>query len=133
VTNLPALSIVNRSQPTIVNWTGGGSGSTVIVVQTLKYDSTQTNAFESFVACTAPTSAGTFTIPTAALAYLPAVAAGGSDFASLSVAAGQTISAVVTGVSTAAQQFTPNLTAGGMADFGLFTGAITVNQSIAVQ
>ena len=133
VTNLSSLTTINRSQPTTVNWTGGGSGSVVITVQTLKYNSTFTNANEAFVACTVPASAGTFTIPSAALAYLPPVALGGSDFGSITVSVSQAMTAYVTGVSVAAQQFLPNLTAGGTTDFGAFSGVIAIGQSIAIQ
>jgi hypothetical protein len=133
VINLSSLTTINRSQPTTINWTGGGSGTVVITVQTLHFDSTFTNAFEAFVACTVPTSPATFTIPTAALAYLAPVTPGGIDFASLNVGAGPAFAEVVTGVLVAAQQFTPALTAGGTADFGSFASVISVGQSIGVQ
>ncbi len=133
VTNLSSLTTINRSQPTTVNWTGGGSGSVVITVQTLKYNATLTNANEAFVACAVPASAGSFTLPSAALAYLPPVAPGGSDFASITVSVSQAVTASVTGVSVAVQQFLPNLTAGGTTDFGAFSGVIAIGQSIAIQ
>ena len=134
VTNFSSLTTINRTQPTTINWTGGGSGTVVITVQTLHFDSSFTNTFEAFVACTVPTSANTFTIPAAALAYLSPVTPGGSDFAQLTVGAGPAFAGgVTTGVSIAAEQFTPALTAGGTADFGSFASIISIGQSIGVQ
>lgn len=133
VSNFSSLATIDRSQPTTVNWTGGGSGSVVITIDALHFDSTLTTAYQTFVACTVPTIAGTFTIPAAALSYLPAVTPGGYDVASLNIEATQAIIGVVTGVSTAVQQFTPNLTSGGVVDFGWFAAFIAFDQNIAIQ
>ena len=83
-----------------------------------------------FVSCTAPATAGTLTIPTAALAYLPAI--GASDFAYLNVTAGETLTAALTGVNGAEQDFLPGLIAGGTADFGQFAGVIAFGQQILI-
>lgn len=133
VTDLAALTTIDRSQPTTVAWTGGGSGSVLINLETLIYDSTLTRINDTFVACTAQANAGSFTIPPAAMAYLAAVGTDTSDLGAITISVNPSFTADVTGVSSAAQEFLPNLTAGGATDFGAFSGQIAIGQRIAIR
>ncbi len=72
-TNLSNLSTITRANGAAVNWSGGDPGTYVSITGT-SFGSLN-GSTESFVAgafvCTAPTSAGTFTIPSAVLLSLP--------------------------------------------------------------
>jgi len=70
---------------------------------------------------------------TAALACLPTVALGSSNFASINVAATQSFPSALTGVSVAVQQFTPNPTAGGTTNFGAFAVVIAFDLNIEIK
>src|SRR5271166_4249893 len=106
VTNLSALSTVNRSQPLTVNWTGSGFNQVLIDITTQNQSST---IHSVTVTCPVPASAGTYTVPAAALAHL---------LASPTVAQLQVIADTNHGGITSAESTTdPNtvipLTAGG--------------------
>ena len=72
--------------------------------------------------CTVPGAPGTYSIPTAALAYLSPAAVTGTSFGSMSLQ----------GISVRGT-FTANLTAGGQTDIGTFQGGIGVAKNVAVQ
>jgi uncharacterized protein (TIGR03437 family) len=72
-TNMSSISTVNRSSGLTVNWTGGGSGSYVTIAGS-SFGSINGSSTDFVVAdftCQAPTSAGTFTVPSSVLLSLP--------------------------------------------------------------
>jgi uncharacterized protein (TIGR03437 family) len=120
VTNLSSLSTINRAQPLTINWTGTGIDDVYIGVQGAILASTTTHSV--LISCTVPAGPGTYSIPAAALAYLPAVAAGSNNVGQISVQAGPGDTA---GVGfTASTSLTPNLVSGGKVDFGAFAPII---------
>jgi hypothetical protein len=120
VTNWDSIPSINRSQPLTFNWTGSSFDQVAVVLSTaVTAGGTQ---HISTINCTIPESLGTYTIPTAALAYLSPVAATGTSFGTFSV---QAIS--VPG------KFTANLTNGGTTDLGLFGANLGYSKTLAVQ
>jgi len=81
VTNIPALSTINRSAGATVTWTGG-EGSTTLTIsggQSSFNPQTQTISGAAFT-CIVNTSAGQFTIPSSILTQIsasPVISAGG--------------------------------------------------------
>jgi hypothetical protein len=69
-TNMSQITVVPRSQPLTVTWTGGDPNGQV---QITGFSVAPDNA-EAFFICVAPDSAGTFTVPSAILGMLPASA-----------------------------------------------------------
>lgn len=72
-TNRSSLTSVNRGQPLTVNWTTAGQTNSTVVIAGTNFD-TPNSASGMFV-CTAPASAGTFTVPALEMANLPATGA----------------------------------------------------------
>jgi hypothetical protein len=112
VTNWSSLSLVNRTQPLTVNWTGSGFDQILIYIQ----------GPPVALSCTVPASSGTYTIPTAALAYLPATSSG-----QISVTAG------LAATSFLGTSLTPGLVAGGQADFGTWAPFLATIQTATIQ
>jgi uncharacterized protein (TIGR03437 family) len=129
VTNLSSLSTINRSQPLTFNWTGTGIDLVYIGVQ--GGTSTTTTTHGVLISCTVPAGPGTYSIPAAALAYLPAVAAGSNNVGQISIQAGP--GGTPGGGFTASTSFTPNLVGGGQADFGDFAPYIAYLVSATIQ
>ena len=120
VTNWDSITSVNRSQPLTFNWTGTNFDRVAVVLSTaVTAGGTQ---HISTINCTIPGSLGTYTIPTAALAYLSPVAATGTSFGGFSVQA----------ISTPGT-FTANLTKSGTTDLGVFGANLGYSKNIAVQ
>jgi len=69
-TNSSSITTVTRSQGVTVNWTGGNSNTYVEISGSAFSGSSQT-AVGGFFYCTAPVSAGTFTVPASVLLSLP--------------------------------------------------------------
>lgn len=108
-----AGATISRANPLTVTWTGGGPSDTVTITGTsLNYD-TSSAAFstqQAFV-CSAPASAGTFTVPPSILSSMhPQAATAGQYSASLGLSL----------VSRLAS-FNAPLTAGGSLDAGIVT------------
>jgi hypothetical protein len=106
VTNWDSVTAIDRSQPLTFNWTGSGFDQVVILAGT----GTVIGANQHLVTitCTVPGSLGSYSVPTAALAYLqPAPTSTNFGFVS------------VTALSTSVT-FTANLAAGGQIDIGGF-------------
>ncbi len=130
VTNLSSLSAINRAQPLTINWTGAGIDLVYIGVQGGTLTSTTTHGV--LIQCTVPAGPGTYSIPPAALAYLPAVAAGSSNSVgqiSIQGGPGGTPGAGF----TQSTSLTPNLVGGGQADFGDFAPYIAYLVSATIQ
>lgn len=112
VTNWSSLTLVNRAQPLTVNWTGSGFDGILIYIQSPPVA----------LSCSVAGSLGTYTIPTAALAYLPATTSG-----QISVQAGLVADSFI-GTS-----LTPGLVAGGQADFGTLAAFLGTIQTATIQ
>jgi trimeric autotransporter adhesin len=112
VTNLDSVTAIDRSQPLTFNWTGSGFDQVVILAST----GTVTGANQHLVTitCTVPGSLGSYSVPTAALAYLqPAPTS--TSFGTVTV----------TALSTPVP-FTAALAAGGQTDIAGFGTSFAV-------
>jgi hypothetical protein len=126
VTNWDTITAVNRANPLTINWAGSGFDLVIIHVQGLiSANSTNDNVA---VSCPVQGSLGTYTIPAAALALLPATTAG-----QLSVTAGTAAGGTVSAVSSTSQTFTPSLVGGGSINYGSFTPFLGVIKSLTIQ
>jgi uncharacterized protein (TIGR03437 family) len=125
VTNLSSLTSINRSQPLTVSWTGTGFDQVLILL--IDDVSTSTTVHVNAVSCAVDASPGTYTIPAAALAYLPA----GS--VQVEVEAVKSAGGDASGESTTSTAFTPPLVAGGKTDFGAFSPYLAYIQSASIK
>ena len=117
VTNLDAITAIDRSQPLAVNWTGSGFDQvSLLVSSTTPVGSSQRTVT---VTCSVPAGPGTYSIPAATLAYLGAATALRGSFSATAVAASGT--------------FTATLAAGGQTELGLFGASIGISKSVPVQ
>jgi uncharacterized protein (TIGR03437 family) len=113
-TNFDAITTVDRTKPLQFNWTGAGLDQVAILISSFT-DTTVTHI--ATITCTVPAAPGTFTVPAAALAYLPP-----SAFGSMSI---QALSS--TGL------FTAPLVGGGQIDAGVFGPSVGVSKTVPVQ
>ncbi|HWZ30787.1 MAG TPA: hypothetical protein VNX18_05620 [Bryobacteraceae bacterium] len=130
--NLTNLStVVDRSKPFTLNWTGSGFDTVVVQLNgTILGSSTH----QVVVTCAVPGSSGTLSIPAAALAYMPAVTAGSSSaVGQISIAAAPGVAGMTSAQSSTATTLTPNLVGGGQVDFGAFTAFLGVVKSVTIQ
>ncbi|MEO7142815.1 MAG: hypothetical protein ABI165_04860 [Bryobacteraceae bacterium] len=131
VTNWSSISSINRSTPLTINWTGAGFDQVLILVQGATLGASNHNVA---ISCVVPESLGTFSIPAAALAYLPAAAAGAAgNVGQLTVEATMAGAGTLSAQSSTAQTLTPPLVGGGQADFGSFAPFLAVEKSVAIQ
>jgi uncharacterized protein (TIGR03437 family) len=131
VSNLDSLKTINRAQPLTVNWTGTGFDQVIILVSGDTLTSTTTHGVS--VSCAVPANLGTYSIPAALLAYLPAVAAGSQNVGQVSVTAGPNAGGIASAESGTATSVTPNLVGGGQVDFGSFTPYIVFTVGATIQ
>jgi len=126
VTNWDAITAINRANPLAISWTGAGFDVLVITITGQTTDgSTNTNVN---VTCAVAANLGTYTVPTAALAYLPATATG-----FLSVTAAVNGGGTVTAVSSSGVSFTPPLVGGGSTNYGQFIPYLAANKQVTIQ
>jgi hypothetical protein len=126
VTNWNSITAINRATPVTVNWTGSGFDLVIIHVGgLLAANSTTTNVT---VSCAVAANLGTYTVPTAALAMLPATSTG-----FLSLTAGQSSGGTVSAVSSTSQSFTPSLVGGGSINYGSFSAFLGTSKTLAIQ
>ena len=130
VTNLSSLTTINRAQPLTINWTGTGFDEISIGVQGAILTATTTQSV--VVSCAVPASPGTYTIPAAALAYLPAVAAGSQNVGQLSVSALHNEGGIASAESSTSTSLTPSLVGGGQVNFGSFSPYISFTVSATI-
>jgi uncharacterized protein (TIGR03437 family) len=116
VTNWDSITKIDRSQPLTFNWSGSGLDVVNILITNNRADGSSRHIVN--VTCIASASAGTFTVPAAALSRL------------LPPPSNPVIS--LTGASKA-DLFSANLTAGGQLDFGSFDGALNVSKTVTNQ
>lgn len=131
MTNLGSLTAVTRAQPLTVNWTGTGFDQVTILISGDVLTATTTQAVS--VSCAVPAGPGTYTVPAAALAYLPAVAAGSQNLAEVSVTAGTNQGGISSAESSTSTALTPVLVAGGQIDFGSFAPYLAFVVSATIQ
>ena len=125
VTNFGALGTVTRSQPLTVTWSGTGFDQVIILL--IDDVTTGSSVHGVVVSCAVDASSGTYTIPAAALQFLPA----GSVQVEVEAVTNQggDVSAE-SGTSTA---FTPPLAGGGKVDFGSFSPFVAYIQTAKIQ
>jgi hypothetical protein len=118
-TNASSISTVNRANGQLITWTGGDPAGTTEIAgfsATTSGSSTVAAGFE----CTAPTSAGQFTIPSVVLLSLPPTPAGGITAGSFGL--------LEVGAAAAPKSFT----ATGL-DLGYITAVTTAAQTVTFQ
>ena len=125
--SVSAPSVINRSQPLPISWTGFGFNQVLIDINTTLLTSTTVQAV--IVTCVVPANLNGYTIPAAALAYL---------LPNATVAQMQVTADLSGGGMTSAESTTnPNtvipLVSGGLVDFGGFSPYIDYFSSPAVQ
>jgi uncharacterized protein (TIGR03437 family) len=125
VTNFSGLTTVNRSQPLTISWTGSGFDQVLILI--IDAVVTTSTIHGVTVSCAVDAGPGTYTIPAAALAYLPA------GTAQVEVEAVKNNGGEVSAESSTSTTFTPPLVAGGKADFGSFATFLAYIQSAKIQ
>jgi hypothetical protein len=99
VTNWNSITAINRANPLTVNWTGSGFDVVVIHVQGFTIGSTINSVL---ISCPVAGNLGTFTIPAAALALVPATQSG-----QFSLAAGTSNGGIILPLASTAQTLTP--------------------------
>ena len=112
--NLSSLSKVNHAQPLTITWGGTGFDTADILIIGDVLTSTTTKA--NSVSCVVPASSGTFTVPAAALAYLPS-----SGTWQIEITAVPSQGGTTSAESSTSTALTPPLVAGGQVNFGAFT------------
>jgi uncharacterized protein (TIGR03437 family) len=124
--NLSSLTTVNHAQPLTITWTGTGFNVTDILIigDVLTTATTLANS----VTCVVPANLGTFTVPAAALAYLPA-----SGTWQIEITATTNQGGVASAESSTSTALTPPLVAGGQVNFGAFTAYIAYIVTATVQ
>jgi hypothetical protein len=108
-----------------VNWTGTGFDQVLILL--IEDVSTSTTVHANVVSCAIDASLGTYTIPAAALAYLPA------GTVQVDVEAVKNQGGDVSAESGTSTAFTPPLVSGGKTDFGSFVPYLAYIQTATIQ
>jgi len=86
------------------------------------------------VSCTVAANLGTYTIPPAALSYLPPVAPRGRRHGRATLGASEFLAAGTgSGASFTGTALTHGLMGGGQVDYGSFAPLLTASKSIAIQ
>jgi uncharacterized protein (TIGR03437 family) len=111
VTNWDSVTAIDRSQPLTFNWTGSGLDQVVILATTGTVIGA--NQHLATITCTVPGSLGSYSVPTAALAYLQPSSS--TSFGAVSV----------TALSTPVP-FTATVVGGGQIDLGGFGTSFAV-------
>jgi hypothetical protein len=130
VTNLNSLAPIDRSKPLTINWTGSGFDAVLISLNGTTTASSITH--QVVVSCAVPAGPGAYTIPAAALAYLPPVS-GNPSVGQMVITATSATDGVVSSQSSTAQTLTPPLVGGGQADFGSFTAFSSFVKTVTIQ
>jgi len=115
--NVSTLSKVNHAQPVTITWTGSGFDIANILI--IGVQSITGGQIETSVSCPILASLGTFTIPAAAQAYLPASGTWQVELTAQTYASG-----VISAESSTSTALTPLLVGGGQVNFGAFTAYI---------
>jgi len=124
--NLSSLTTVNHAQPLTITWSGSGFDTVDILI--IDDVETSTTVSGNSVDCVVPANLGTFTVPVAALAYLPAPGSWQIEITAAPSQGGQT-----SAESSTSTALTPPLVAGGNVNFGAFTAYIANIVTASVQ
>jgi len=124
---MATTTLIDRTKTLDVSWTG--SGFNQIIIQAIGSATVGSNTHAVTVACPVASSLGAYTIPTAALALLPATALGRLQV----LATNSTGATAITPVSSTSQQLTPSLVAGGNVTYGSFSPVLTVVKTLTIQ
>ena len=116
--NLSSLAKVTHGQPLTVTWGGTGFDTADILIIGDVLTSATTKA--ASVSCVVPANSGTFTVPAAALAYLPS-----SGTWQIEITAELSQGGATSAESSTSTALTPPLVAGGQVNFGAFAAYIT--------
>jgi hypothetical protein len=127
VTNWDSITAINRATPLTVSWTGSGFDLAILSVQASTNANSTTHLVDVY--CPIQASLGTYAIPAAALALLPATANGQFSVQ----AANSTPGATISGESSTAQTFVPPLVGGGSINYGSFAPFLDVVKNVAIQ
>ena len=131
ITNWSSINTLDRSKSLTLNWTGAQGDELLISVSSLLLG---TNIQGVFIGCSVAGSAGTLTIPAAAMGNLHAVAAGSTTSAgSLGVQAINGASGNYSPVSNTSTSFLPSLIPTGKANYGAFAPYIGYQRSVSVK
>ena len=125
-TNVLTISSIDRTKSLPITWTGTGFDYVVLGVSATVLSGTSYRAVT--VTCVVPASLGTYSIPSAALAKLPATVPPFMGGLTASTASGTFSGQRFTGTS-----LTPNLVQGGKITYGGFSASFSVYQSVAVK
>jgi hypothetical protein len=122
VTNWSAITSIDRTKPLTINWTGGDD-QIYIFVNSIRSLGNQVSRSVT-ITCQVPAPPGTYTVPTAALAYLLPT----SLEANASSGSGSITVEAVNSV-----QFTAPRTSGGSVDFAGMTGVLAISKNLVIQ
>ena len=130
ITNWDSLNTLDRSKSLTLNWTGAQGDELLVSIASLLLGNTIQGVF---VGCAVTGSAGTLTIPAAAMANLEAAPAG-SVLASgtVSVQSIQGITGNFSPVANAATSFLPDLIPNGKANYGAFFPYFGYQRSVSI-
>jgi hypothetical protein len=123
---LSSLTTVNHAQPLTITWSGTGFDTVDILI--IDDPETTTTVGVNALDCVVPSNSGTFTIPTAALAYLPP-----SGTWQIEITAAPSQGGAASAESSTSTALTPPLVAGGQVSFGAFTAYIAYIVTATVQ
>ncbi len=126
VTNWDTITSINRASPLTISWTGAGFDLLLITITGVVTNGSTTTDVN--ITCPEAASLGTFTVPSAALASLPATATG-----YLAVNATTNPGGTVNAISTTSQTFTPPLVGGGTVNYGSFMAYLAVQKQLTIQ
>jgi len=130
ITNWSSISSLDRSKSFTLNWTGAQGDELLISVSSLILGA---NIQGVFIGCSVAGSAGTLTIPAAAMGNLSAVTAGSATSAgSLGVQAINGVSGNYSPVSNTSTSFLPSLIPTGKANYGAFAPYIGYQRSVSI-
>ncbi|HEY1755290.1 MAG TPA: hypothetical protein VGG72_07825 [Bryobacteraceae bacterium] len=119
VTNWTSITVIDRTKPLTLNWSGSGFDQVAVVIGSTVATSTSRHLVT--ITCMVPGSPGTYTVDNGALAYLSLVAASGTSFGTISLQ----------GVKQG--NFTANLASGTPIDLGIFSANLGVSKNIATE
>jgi hypothetical protein len=123
--NVSTTTSINRSSALPINWTGTGFANVIINIVATEI-TLPANAHIVTITCVVPASQLSYSVPTAALAKLPAVVSGGFSSGALTIATAPAFSGTVSAQGATTTTLTPNLVGGGKVKYGAFAPYFTI-------
>ena len=124
VTNLDAITAINRANGLTINWSGTGFDTVVIGVTGQSLTSNELVT----MSCVVPANSGTFSVPQGALAMLFPTA-----ISTLTVSASTLAPGTSASFRQVGQSLVPNLVGGGQVNYGAFGGQISILKTLPIQ